>query len=295
MKLFASMALVGISLLFTISAAAQDATKVCPDNAVISLLNVRGAVQKGELKDIKQVYNTAEAGLTRCVDNPNAQAATASLFVMIGEALPRENIEDRYTVFDKAYQAFENHEKHFDRDKTPLEIPVDGQEPFKFYSFNDVSGSLKSTIGALAELEMRGKPHRAFDLATCPYQHNAHIYTETEGYRLWMNRHAASYKKSDNPKRDIKILAIQRLEGLWEYCETFRKNPYLSYTLADYYLETGQALKDTDPKRALAHAQKAKFYGDKHGRSERGDRWAWPNVTNNGDQVTELIRSLQAE
>jgi|GEM_PF-6591011 len=264
----------------------------CPDTALVSLLNMRGAAEKGDVKDINQVFQTAEAGLTRCTDDPNIQAVTATLFVMIGENLPADRLDDRFTVYSKAYKAFENHDKSFDQSKTPVEIPVDGDDPLKYYSFNDVGGALKTTIGRLAELKLSGKTHKAFDLRRCPYEYNSRIDIETDGYRVWLNRHGKTFKGSENPEFDYRLVATQRLEGIWEYCTTFRRSPDLSFTLATYYLKLAQDMKDTEPERALDYAKKAKFYGDNHANSERGEHWAWAQVGGNSKKLGELLRTL---
>ena len=280
------------TLLACFPATAQDAQTGCPDTALIAMLNMKSGVEAGTVTDIQQVFQMAEAGLTRCADNPDVQAVTAHLFNMIGESLPPENIDDRFLVYSKAYEAFQNSDTYFDRDKTPVGIPIDGQEPFKFYNFNSASGALRVTIARLAELQMSGKTHPAFDLKACPFKYQGRINDEREGYRSWLNQKSTKYQGNANPRFEYQKIAVTRLEGIWEYCTTFRRNHNLTFVLADYYFKMAKHLKDSDPEQALAYAYKAKIFAGRNENAERGKQYSWGELGGNHMALDDLLEKL---
>ncbi|MCA8900112.1 MAG: hypothetical protein KDA53_02570 [Hyphomonas sp.] len=220
--------------LLCLPALAEEAP-VCPPGAVQHLWDLRFALSTGQQVEPNLVYQTAVAGITQCPDNYTVQGQAADILTILGNALPAENLDAKFDIYSRAYEAAMKNDALYQDGAAPVVKKPDGSDE-AVYSYNAATAALKkSLVPGLADLAVKGKVHAIFSgapLTACPHPRKLdRVRDEAEGLSNIAKAH---------PKGPEFDLARARLEALLQACPA--EAPVLTYHLGLAHDHRAEAL-----------------------------------------------------
>jgi len=263
--------------------AEAEAPPACPENAEQTLFNVTIAIETGQISDIQQIYNYADAGQRLCPIRPDVQGLAAQLFLTLAVAIPEP--DQKMALYGRAYEAAIALDQAFSDAATGTQVNLPDGTLLKLYPYGDIFSQLESDImPGLAMFLRGGRVPAIFEetpLDACPYVQNKGSGAQYEARGLSYHARADRHEEAQT--------VSGRLVRLRDACTG--QQGYLTWALSNYHYRAAFALSGPEnAEAALEHARASKRYAGEYFALSPDARGA--NEANNFSQISRMQTEL---